>query len=313
MRHKILFNSEPALRFVNKARLFINKNQRPVLAVLILFAIVFTAGGAYAAGRTQSKDDSITTSDDRSSLTAFENRVASRDNLALELEKINLVNQLNEQKALNEHLTGTIEVKEKAMDSLEDTILNSLLSNLEEKTVSRAGASLNKNIEEARNLTDLSHKLKKFKNTPEAERINLTDYEAKINSRLANLPTLKPIAGKLEGYGPRTHPIFGYRHFHGAVDMGAKTGTPIKAAGAGRVIAASRSSSAGNFIKISHGNGFVTAYLHCSKLNVKEGDTVNKGDVIGLVGNTGNSTKPHLHFSVEYNGEHLNPASIIME
>lgn len=119
------------------------------------------------------------------------------------------------------------------MDSLEDTILNSLLANLDEKTVSRSGDSLNKKIEEARNLTDLSKKLKKFKSTPEAERIDLTEYEAKINSRLAKLPTLKPIAGKLEGYGPRTHPIFGYRHFHGAVDMGAPTGTPIKAAAAG--------------------------------------------------------------------------------
>ncbi|MGI6297624.1 MAG: M23 family metallopeptidase [Saccharofermentanales bacterium] len=313
MRRQDTTCSDPVLRYVTTARLLIRKYQRPLIAVIILCTIALTASGAFAAGRSQSQADSTPAANDRSSLTAFENRVASRDNLALELEKINLVNQLNEQKALNEHLTGTIEVKEKAMDSLEDTILNSLLANLDEKTVSRSGDSLNKKIEEARNLTDLSKKLKKFKSTPEAERIDLTEYEAKINSRLAKLPTLKPIAGKLEGYGPRTHPIFGYRHFHGAVDMGAPTGTPIKAAAAGRIIAASRSSSAGNFVKISHSNGFVTSYLHCSKLNVNEGDTVNKGDVVGLVGNTGNSTKPHLHFSIEFNGEPLNPASIIME
>ena len=94
--------------------------------------------------------------------------------------------------------------------------------------------------------------------------------------------------------------------------MGAKTGTSIKAAGGGKVIAASYDSRSGHYVKISHGNGFVSAYLHCSKLNVQVGQTVTKGQVVALVGNTGTSTAPHLHFSIEFHDEPINPARIIM-
>ena len=112
-------------------------------------------------------------------------------------------------------------------------------------------------------------------------------------------------------YGWRIHPIYGTQRLHNGMDFGASTGTPIMAAYDGEVVVSTYSSSAGNYIMINHGGGLSTVYMHCSKLIAKVGDTVKKGDVIGLVGSTGNSTGPHLHFSVRVNGEYVDPAPYI--
>lgn len=112
-------------------------------------------------------------------------------------------------------------------------------------------------------------------------------------------------------YGWRIHPIYGYEKFHSGIDFGAPTGQPIKAAYNGEVILSEYSSSAGNYIMINHGNGLVTVYMHCSKLIASVGQMVEKGETIGLVGSTGNSTGPHLHFSVRLNGEYVDPGPYI--
>lgn len=112
-------------------------------------------------------------------------------------------------------------------------------------------------------------------------------------------------------YGWREHPIFKTQRLHNGMDFGASTGTPIMAAYDGEVVVSTYSSSAGNYIMINHGGGLSTVYMHCSKLIAQVGDVVKKGDVIGLVGSTGNSTGPHLHFSVRVNGEYVDPAPYI--
>lgn len=112
-------------------------------------------------------------------------------------------------------------------------------------------------------------------------------------------------------YGWRIHPIYGTEKYHSGIDFGAPTGQPIKAAYKGEVVISEYSSSAGNYIMINHGNGLATVYMHCSKLNVSVGQIVEKGDIIGLVGSTGNSTGPHLHFSVRLNGEYVDPGPYI--
>lgn len=112
-------------------------------------------------------------------------------------------------------------------------------------------------------------------------------------------------------YGWRIHPIFGTSKLHNGIDFGSDTGTPIMAAYDGEVILSEYSSSAGNYIMINHGGGLVSVYMHCSKLIAQVGNVVSKGDVIGLVGSTGNSTGPHLHFSVRVNGEYVDPAPYI--
>ncbi len=197
--------------------------------------------------------------------------------------------------------------------SIEQTILGALLSNLESQAVTNRSVSMNNYITEAHNLLNLNYKLQAFKKTDDYELIDLSSYEGALSSRLAHIPTMYPISGSFSGYGWRIHPIYGYRQFHAAADVGASKGTPIKAAGAGYVIRSSYDGSSGNCVVINHGNGFVTTYMHCSVLLVSAGQRVSKGQVIAKVGSTGTATCSHLHFAISYNGSPFNPQKILME
>lgn len=116
---------------------------------------------------------------------------------------------------------------------------------------------------------------------------------------------------KTSDFGYRNHPIYGQVLQHNGVDLSADTGTAIYAAYKGTVVVSTYNSSAGNYIMIDHGSGLMTVYMHCSKLLVSVGETVSKGQTIGLVGSTGNSTGPHLHFSVRLNGSYVDPKPYI--
>lgn len=107
--------------------------------------------------------------------------------------------------------------------------------------------------------------------------------------------------------GPRVHPLYGYSSCHTGDDVGAPSGTPIKAAAAGTVISASYGSVYGNNVMISHGRGLVTMYAHQSQMAVSSGQKVKRGQTIGYVGSTGYSTGPHLHFEVHVNGVPYEP------
>jgi murein DD-endopeptidase MepM/ murein hydrolase activator NlpD len=108
-------------------------------------------------------------------------------------------------------------------------------------------------------------------------------------------------------YGWRVDPFLGVRAFHEGLDFSADVGQPIKATAAGIVVAAEVTPEYGNVVRISHGSGLETRYAHASKLLVKEGDRIKKNQVIALVGNTGRSTGPHLHYEIRMNGESLDP------
>jgi len=108
-------------------------------------------------------------------------------------------------------------------------------------------------------------------------------------------------------FGQRTSPITKKAEFHQGIDIGAGYGTNILAADSGTVIISTYSSSYGNYVVIDHGNGMTTLYAHMSQRKVSEGANVTKGQVIGLVGSTGNSTGPHIHFEVSLHGSRQNP------
>ena len=112
-------------------------------------------------------------------------------------------------------------------------------------------------------------------------------------------------------YGWRVHPVYGDWRFHNGVDLSASSGTPIVATRSGRVSVAQYSSSAGYYVTINHQDGFESKYLHMTHYIVKVGDYVTAGQVIGYVGSTGVSTGAHLHFTIVYNGEYVNPADYI--
>lgn len=110
------------------------------------------------------------------------------------------------------------------------------------------------------------------------------------------------------GFGWRVHPITGSRAFHTGIDIGAASGTPILAAADGVVVFAGDGGSYGNMIILRHKNGLYTVYGHASKLIAKKGKYVKRGQKIALVGSTGASTGPHLHFEVKSTEKHVNPA-----
>ena len=112
-------------------------------------------------------------------------------------------------------------------------------------------------------------------------------------------------------FGYRNAPLAGASTNHKGVDFAAPTGTPIYAAAAGTVTSAGYSGKAGNLIIINHGNGLLTYYMHCNTIFVSAGQKVSKGQNIGQVGTTGNSTGPHLHFQVMSNGTPVNPMNYL--
>ncbi len=124
--------------------------------------------------------------------------------------------------------------------------------------------------------------------------------------------TNRPVPGRISSpFGPRTHPIFGSTSSHPGIDMQARSGDPISAAADGVVISARWHNGYGNAVIIDHGDGFSTLYAHQSKILVTAGDQVVGGETIGLIGSTGWSTGPHLHFEVRVNGIVVNPAPFL--
>ncbi len=144
------------------------------------------------------------------------------------------------------------------------------------------------------------------------EIVNLVKKKEKM---LACIPAIQPISsGDLtrfgSGFGLRFHPIIHKMRMHTGIDLTAPTGTKIYAPGDGVVMRVEHSRSGyGNSVRVNHGFGIVTVYAHLSKINIREGQTVKRGDIIGLVGSTGLSTCPHLHYEVRINGTPVNPVN----
>lgn len=131
--------------------------------------------------------------------------------------------------------------------------------------------------------------------------------------KLQSLPAIQPVANAnlkrmASGYGWRIDPVYGVTKFHAGMDFAAPTGTEIYATGKGRVVKVDYTTGGyGNRIIVDHGYGYQTLYAHMSAFAVKQGETVQRGQVIGYVGNTGKSVGPHLHYEVHKNGEKVNP------
>ena len=132
--------------------------------------------------------------------------------------------------------------------------------------------------------------------------------------RLACTPAIWPTKGYLtDPFGWRTHPITGRRSFHYGQDIATQLGNKIIATANGFVLAAERRGALGNLVIIDHNFGFTTWYAHLASFNVKEGDRVKRGQVIGFVGSTGMSNAPHLHYEVRVVGKPRNPMKFIID
>ncbi len=143
----------------------------------------------------------------------------------------------------------------------------------------------------------------------------IIDLAKNKEDMLASIPAIQPISNKdlkrtASGWGYRIHPIYKIRKFHYGMDFTAPFNTEIYATGDGVIeYLTSSKRGYGNKIVINHGYGYKTLYAHLNGFNVKEGQKVKRGDVIGFVGNSGLSTAPHLHYEVMINGKKVNPVN----
>jgi len=130
---------------------------------------------------------------------------------------------------------------------------------------------------------------------------------------LASTPSIRPVEGWITSkFGYRKSPFTGQKDFHSGIDISNRIGTKIIATADGRISYAARKMYFGNLVVIDHGNSLDTRYGHLKKILVKQGQKVKRGDVIALLGNTGQSTGPHVHYEVHLNGTPVNPLKYIL-
>ncbi|NOR26105.1 MAG: peptidoglycan DD-metalloendopeptidase family protein, partial [Desulforhopalus sp.] len=127
-----------------------------------------------------------------------------------------------------------------------------------------------------------------------------------------NVPVGVPVPGVLTSrFGWRSDPINGKRAYHRGVDIRGQMGTEVKATADGKIIRQRYDKGDGHFVLIDHGNGFRTKFAHLQKSLVKKDDQVTRGQVIGLVGNSGRSTGPHVHYEIHYDDKIVNPTRFV--
>jgi murein DD-endopeptidase MepM/ murein hydrolase activator NlpD len=141
----------------------------------------------------------------------------------------------------------------------------------------------------------------------------ITKLAAEKEKLLASIPAIQPVNNEeltrmASGYGWRSDPFTKARKMHWGMDFTAPRGTPVYASGDGKIKRAdNRASGYGKHIRLEHGYGYMTIYAHLSRYNVKVGEQVKRGDLIGFVGSTGRSEAPHLHYEVWKDGKRINP------
>ncbi len=171
------------------------------------------------------------------------------------------------------------------------------------------------NVEDE-NIRKLHYALDKLKYELAQEDKNvkqLFKYLKEKNIKLSCTPSIMPAEGWISsGFGYRRDPFTGKRRFHEGIDISNRPGTPVVAPADGVVIFAGREAGYGNLIIISHGYGITTRYGHLKKIFVKVGQKVQRGDIIGEIGNTGRSTGPHLHYEVRVYNRPVNPMNYIL-
>ncbi|GKS63586.1 hypothetical protein YTPLAS72_08900 [Nitrospira sp.] len=142
----------------------------------------------------------------------------------------------------------------------------------------------------------------------------LSEAAEQRSTRWASTPSIWPVKGWVtSGFGPRISPFTEKPAWHDGLDIGAAPNTPVRAPAQGRITSTGYDPKLGNMVRVDHGYGVETLYGHLAKAVVKEGQRVERGDVIALVGSSGLSTGPHLHYMVKVNGQALDPRKYILE
>ena len=172
-------------------------------------------------------------------------------------------------------------------------------------------------VEQKQRLARLHEELQQLElglSREEGELKCIGEHLKKQQTRLNLTPSVWPVRGWISSrYGYRVSPFTGRRELHKGLDIVNRIGTPVVATADGRVVYAGYKRGYGKMVIIDHGLGRVTKYGHLSRLEVKRGESVVRGQKIGRLGNTGRSTGPHLHYEVVINGKAVNPMDYLMD
>lgn len=252
--------------------------------------------------------------------TLFYFRGIMNENTALRLSADQLYDLNKEQKSLLSEKTEEInkllekensanidisEFMDKYKDVVDKYVSGRIDSGLASRSGNRTANSFAKDITELKEILTALSEVNKLK---DENIIDLTETENKLKKYLDSLPDLWPINGKVSSkFGYRLDPFTFRRSFHKGIDIAASYGNGIRASAAGKVILAGYYNEYGQAVIIDHGNGITTVYGHASKVLVKKGQIVKKGDVIAKVGSSGRSTGSHLHFEIRINNEPIDP------
>lgn len=175
---------------------------------------------------------------------------------------------------------------------------------------SGVGGDLSRGQEAPIDLIALGQRSRQLSEALEGVRGHLEERDLRISS----MPAITPVRGIFTSrYGYRSDPITGRRAFHPGIDISAPPGKPVIATADGVVTHSGRNGGLGRAVFLAHGFGMVTRYGHLSETNVKPGQQVRRGDVVGFVGNTGRSTGYHLHYEVLDTGEARNPVEFMLD
>ncbi len=220
-------------------------------------------------------------------------------------EKKELARQVQELQNLNRKQTETFQ-QEKT------TLLNTAVTELEERSTIIERIICNLGVEVKDVPKNNANSGGPFLIPPKDNNRDLLFRSDKYLDAIASLPLGRPVPGLITSrFGHRTDPVNGRKGFHTGVDMRAKRGQEIKATGDGVVTKAFVNGSYGRFVEIRHGNGYSTKFAHMTKILVKRGDRVKRGQPIGTVGSSGRSTGPHLHYEVCFANKPINPSKFM--
>ena len=243
---------------------------------------------------------------------ATKEKIAEKEK-ALEEEHAELLNLQNETEAKQESVEKLLAAKQTELQNYETKIasaegqISEYAKSIEvqENQIKSIEAEIKRKEEEARKKAE-----EEKKKAAAANKAAQTYKTVSLGDISFTWPC--PASGRItSGFGGRKSPTKGASSNHQGIDISAPTGTSIVAAAAGEVVIATYSSSAGNYVMISHGGGVYTVYMHASSLLVSQGQSVKKGQTIAKVGSTGYSTGSHLHFGVRVNGTYVNPTNYV--
>ena len=234
---------------------------------------------------------------------------------------------------LKKHL-GTIENSRNLLNTLNENLkkiqwndrayrLNALMDVLPDEEMYKAGIGGHAIIDDSEfsgfpadlqvNLKDLFTGITALESRVAIQKNSLQEIDSKFTENwkvINNTPTIPPTPNSFRitsKFGRRIHPRGGYWHNHDAVDLGGRKGDPIQSTCNGTVTSAKWTGNIGRCVKVKNSYGFEVLYGHLHKINVKVGDTVKKGDIVGTMGNTGRTTGIHLHYSISLHGKKKNP------